>query len=70
MKSLVANVQNRYHNIPTAEIDEQETYQITTIGVASIFPHRAQANSMMDDIPNFIEENTEAEILDERLKIR
>ena len=69
VKSLVAKLQNRYH-VSAAEVDEQDTHQIIVIGVASIVPHSAQADSLMDDISNFIEENTEAEILDEEREIR
>ena len=40
------------------------------IGVAAIVPHNAMANSLMDDISLFVEENTEAEIIDEEREIR
>ena len=69
VKSLIAKLQNRYH-VSAAEIDEQDTHQIIVIGVAVIVPHNAMADSMMDDVSMFIEENTEAEILDEEREIR
>ena len=69
VKSLVAKLQNRYH-VSAAEIDEQDTHQIIVIGIASIVPHSAQADSLMDDISVFIEENTEEEFLDESREIR
>ena len=69
IKSLVAKLQNRYH-VSAAEIDEQDRHQIIVIGIAAIVPHNAQADSLMDDISTFIEENTEAEILDEEREIR
>jgi uncharacterized protein YlxP (DUF503 family) len=40
------------------------------IGVAAIVPHNAMADSLMDDISMFVEENTDAEILDEEREIR
>jgi hypothetical protein len=40
------------------------------IGVAAIIPHNALADSVMDEISQFVEENTEAEILDEMREIR
>ena len=40
------------------------------IGVAAIVPHNAMADSLMDEISSFVEENTEAEILDEMREIR
>ncbi len=69
VKSLIAKLQNRYH-VSAAEIDEQDTHQIIVIGVAAIVPHNAMADSLMDDISMFIEENTEAEIIDEQREIR
>ena len=42
---------------------------IIVIGVAAIVPHNAMADSLMDDISFFVEENTEAEIIDEEREI-
>ena len=69
VKSLIAKLQNKYH-VSAAEIDEQDTHQIIVIGVAAIVPHNAYADSLMDDISAFVEENTEAEILEENREIR
>jgi len=69
VKSLVAKLQNRYH-VSAAEIDEQDTHRIIVIGIAAIVPNNALADSMMDDISKFIEQNTEAEILEEEREIR
>ena len=68
VKSLVAKLRNRY-NVSAAEIDEQDTHQIIVIGVAAIVPHNAYADSLMEDISQFVEENTEAEIIDEEREI-
>jgi len=56
--------------LSAAEIDEQDTHQIIVIGVAAIMPHNAMADSLMDEISTFVEENTEAELLDEIREIR
>ena len=69
VKSIIAQLQNRFHG-SAAEIDEQDTHQIIVIGVAAIVPHNAMADSLMDEISAFVEENTEAEILDEQREIR
>ena len=68
VKSLDAKLRNRY-NVSAAEIDEQDTHQIIVIGVAAIVPHNAFADSLMEDISLFVEENTEAEIIDEEREI-
>ena len=69
VKSLIAQLQNRFH-VSAAEIDEQDTHQIIVIGIAAVVPHNAMADSLMDEISVFVEENTEAESLDELREIR
>ena len=69
VKSILAKLQNRFH-VSAAEIDEQDTHQIIVIGVAAIVPHNAQADSLMENISRFVEENCEAEIIDEGREIR
>ena len=68
VKSLVAKLRNRYI-VSAAEIDEQDTHQIIVIGVAAIVPNNAFADSLMEDISQFVEENTEAEIIGEEREI-
>ena len=69
VKSLIAKLQDRSH-VSAAEIDEQDTRQIIVIGAAAIVPHNAMADSLMDRIFSFLEEITEAEIIDEEREIR
>ena len=69
VKSLIARLQNRFH-VSAAEIEEQDTHQIIVIGVAAIVPHNAMADSLMDEISQFVEESTEAEVLNEVREIR
>ena len=69
VKSLIARLQNRFH-VSAAEVDEQDTHQIIVIGVAAIAPHNALADSLMEEISHFVEENCEAEIVDEEREIR
>ena len=69
VKSLVAKLQIKFH-VSAAEIGEQDTHTIIVIGIAAIVPHHAMADSLMDEISVFIEENCEAEILEENREIR
>ena len=69
VKSLIAKLQNKLH-VSAAEIDEQDTHQIAVIGVAAIVPYNAAADSLMEKISLFVEENTEAEIIDEEWEVR
>ena len=69
VKSLVTKLQNKFH-VSAAEIDEQDTHQIIVIGLAAIVPHHAMGDSLMEEISRFMEENCEAEILEETREIR
>ena len=69
VRSLITRLQNKFH-VSAAEIDEQDTHQIIVIGVAAIVPHNAFADGLMEEISLFVEENTEAEIIDEEREIR
>ncbi len=69
VKSLTAKLQNKFH-VSAAEVDEQDTHQMIVIGAAAIVPHNAMADSLMEEISRFVEENCEAEILEETRDIR
>ncbi len=69
VKSIIAKLQNKFH-VSAAEVDEQDIHQVIVIGVAFIVPHNALADSIMDEISQFVDENTEAEILDEMREMR
>lgn len=69
VKSLITKLQNTFH-VSAAEVEEQDTHQVIVIGVAAIVPHNAMADSLMEEISLFVEENCEADILDETREIR
>lgn len=69
VKSLVSRIQNNFH-VSVVEAAEQDTHQIIVIGVAAVVPNSGKADSLMDSISAFVEENTDAEILDEEREIR
>ena len=69
VKSLTAQLQNKFH-VSAAETGEQDTHRIIVIGIAAVVPHNALADSMMEEISRFVEENCEAEILEETREIR
>ena len=69
VKSLLAQLQNKFH-MSAAEIDEQDVHQIIVIGVAVIVPNNSLADSLMDEISQFVETTTDAEILEETREIR
>ena len=63
VKSLMAELRNKF-NVAVAEVGEQDIHQTIVIGVVAIVAHNAQADSVMEEIREFVEESTEAEILD------
>ncbi len=69
VRSLTERLRNRFH-VSVAETGEQDTHQIIVIGVAAVVPHNALADSVMEEISMFVEENCEAEILEETREIR
>ena len=69
VKSLIAQLQNKFH-VSAAEIDEQDTHQIIVLGVSAVVPHSAMADSLMEEISQYVEAATEAEVLEETRDIR
>ena len=69
VKSLIAQLQNKFH-VSAAEIDKQDAHQIIVIGVAVIVPNNSLADSLMDEISQFVETATDAQVLEEAREIR
>lgn len=69
VKSILAKIRNKYQ-VSAAEVEEQDVHQTIVIGVAAIAAHNAQADSMMEDILDFVEQNTEAEIVGQEMEVR
>ena len=69
VRSLIAQLRNRFH-VSAAETGEQDVHQIIVIGAAALVPHQAVADSLMEEISRFVEENCDAEILEEHRELR
>lgn len=69
VKSLLAKLRNKFQ-VSAAEINDQDVHQSIIIGIAAIVPHNAQADSIMEEIVRFVEETTEAEIVEEERELR
>lgn len=65
VKSIVQRLKNKF-NISVAEVDEQDIHKTIVIGIAGICGTSAQTDSTMEHIITFIEDNTDAEIIDIR----
>lgn len=62
VKSLCSKVRNKF-NVSIAEIDMQDVHQSIVIGIAAIAGYSAHADSIIDNVINFIESITDAEII-------
>lgn len=63
VKSIIQRLKNKF-NLSVAEVAEQDIHQIIVIGIAAICGSSAQVDSTMENIINFVEGNTDAEIID------
>jgi uncharacterized protein YlxP (DUF503 family) len=62
VKSLCAKVRNKF-NVSIAETEEQDIHQLTVLGLACVAGDTPHADSILDTIINFIESNTEGELI-------
>lgn len=62
IKSLIKKVQNTF-NVSVSEIENQDIHQSLVIGISGVCIDNKQADSTIDNITNFIYENTDAEIV-------
>jgi uncharacterized protein YlxP (DUF503 family) len=63
VKSIIQKLKNKF-NVSVAEVAEQDIHQIIVIGIAAVCGSSAQVDSTMENIINFVEGNTDAEIID------
>jgi len=53
VKSIIARLQNKY-NVSVAEIDNQELWQIATLGIACVSNHRRHADETLSSVVRFV----------------
>jgi uncharacterized protein len=63
VKSIVQKLKNKF-NISAAEVDEQDIHQTIVIGIAAVCGTTAQVDSTMENVIRFVEDHTDAEIVD------
>lgn len=62
VKSLLQKLKNKF-NISVSEIENQDIHQTIIIGITGICADSSQSDSTMEHIITFIENNTDAEII-------
>jgi hypothetical protein len=56
IKSIIARLQNKF-NISVAEVDNQDLWQLSTLGVACVSNHRRHAAEILSNVVKFIVQN-------------
>lgn len=69
VKSIQAKIRNKFQ-VSVSEVENQDVHQTIVIAVAAIVAHQAQADSLEEEILQFVEMNTEAEIMESEAEIR
>jgi len=69
VKSLIAKTSHKYP-VSIAEVDNQDVHQSIVLGIACVSQTVRFADSVMDKVISFIENNTEAEIVHIEREIR
>jgi uncharacterized protein YlxP (DUF503 family) len=62
-RSIIDKTKQKF-NISIAEVDTQDVHQTLTIGVAVVSGETAHAQNSIDEITRFIEDNTDAELME------
>lgn len=68
VKSLTAKVRNKF-NVSIAEVENQDIHQSIVLGIASVSNDSRYANSVIQNVLDYIESNTEAVVEDITMEI-
>lgn len=63
IKSIISKIKNKF-NVSISEVECQDIHEKIVIGFTCISNEVSHADSIIDNVLNFIEWNTEAEIID------
>lgn len=56
IKSIITRLQNRY-KVSVAEVDNQNLWQLSTLGIACVSNHRRHADETLSNVVKFIVQN-------------
>jgi uncharacterized protein len=68
VKSIINKVKNKY-NVSVGEVDNQDYHQTIVVGIACVSTETGHAHSIIQNVINYIEENTDAVIEDIEVEI-
>ena len=62
VKSIVQRLKNKF-NVSVGEVHELDIHQIIVIGISAVCGDQKQVDSTLENLIDFVEENTDAEII-------
>lgn len=68
VKSLVGKIRNKF-SVSVAEVDHQDLWQRTQIGVAVVGANSAIVNSVLDKVTEFVYSNGDFEVIERKIEI-
>ena len=69
LKSITTRIRSRF-NVSVAEVDDQDLWQLATIGICCVSNNKRHANEVLSNVVDFITDNRfEVEILDYEIEI-
>lgn len=68
VKSLIDKIKNKF-NVSVAEVEKQDIHKSIVIGFVCVSNETPHVNSIIDNVLNFIERNTDAVIDDVQIEI-
>ena len=69
VKSIISRLRSQY-NISIAEVDDQDLWQLVTLGIACVSNHNQHVDEILSKVVNFIVNNyPELEIIDHQTEI-
>lgn len=69
VKSIIAKTRNKF-NISIAETDAQDVHQTIVLGLACVTDSVSHADRIIDSVLAFIEDNTQASIINVQRELR
>lgn len=68
LKSLLEKVKNRF-NVAVAEVDRQDQYKFSTVGISCVSNSSAHAYSILQAVVKFVEEQGTVEIIEMKTEV-
>ncbi|WP_160680268.1 DUF503 domain-containing protein [Clostridium sp. C8-1-8] len=67
-RSLIQKIKNKF-NVSISEVEHQDNHKLLVLGLATVSNSTSHVNKSLDEVVNFIYDNTEAEVEDINIEI-